>query len=92
MEFAAYAKTNNLPLGAYNLWERFSLQYYYGGDIKYFGDTDAYGAGYVSAVPYNNTFDNFNIVISNDNLSDIKIGYKVIQSGKKYSLIKESHE
>ena len=92
MEFAAYAKTNNLPLGAYNLWERFSLQYYYGGDIKSFGDTDAYGAGYVSAVPYNNTFDNFNIVISNDNLSDIKIGYKVIQSGKKYSLIKESHE
>ena len=36
MSYAEYARENNLPLGAYNLWERFSLQYYYGGDIEYF--------------------------------------------------------
>ena len=89
MSYAEYARENNLPLGAYNLWERFSLQYYYGGDIEYFQKGEAYGAKYVSAAKFNNTFNNYPIVTPNACLSEIGIGYKFIKKGTRYSLIEE---
>ena len=89
MSYAEYARENNLPLGAYNLWERFSLQYYYGGDIEYFQKGEAYGAKYVSAAKFNNTFNNYPVVTPNACLSEIGIGYKFIKKGTRYSLIEK---
>ena len=56
MSYAKYAKEYKLPLGAYNLWERFSLQYYYDGNVEYFQNGDAYGAKYVQTKPFRNSF------------------------------------
>ena len=76
MEFAKYAKQNELKLGAYNIWERFSLQYYYDGDVEYFQDGEAYGV----------------VVVENDVLPELTLKYNVIKKGKRYSLVEESHE
>lgn len=92
MSYAKYAKENNLSLGAYNLWERFRLQYYYDGDVEYFQNGSAYGAKYVKTTIYNNSFNNDVVVIKNKKLNEINIKYKIIQSGKKYSLIEECQE
>jgi len=88
MGFAKYAKENRLPLGAYNIWERFSLQYYYGGDVEYFKDGEAYGAKYVQTTEFKKSFNNKPIVIENSaKIKNIK--YKTIKKGKRYSLVEE---
>ena len=73
MKFAGYAKSEGLPLGTYTVWERFSLQYYYGGDVEYFLAGKAYGAKYVNTTKFNNTFNNNLIVIEKRNLKKILI-------------------
>lgn len=73
MKFAGYAKSEGLPLGTYNVWEKFSLQYYYGGDVEYFLAGKAYGAKYVNTTKFNNTFNNNLIVIEKRDLKKILI-------------------
>lgn len=92
MSYAEYAKKSHTPLGAYNLWERFSLQYYYGGDIEYFQKGEAYGTNYVCTTKFNNTFNNYLVVVQNKDLPQLGIDYKFIQKGDRYSLIEESYE
>lgn len=92
MEYAKYAKQNELKLGAYNLWERFSLQYYYDGDVEYFQNGKAYGAKYVQTTKYKNSFNGDIVAIENKLLPTLTIKYNVIKKGKRYSLIKENHE
>ena len=92
MEYAKYAKQNELKLGAYNLWERFSLQYYYDGDVEYFQYGDAYGTQYVKTTEFNNSFNGDVVVIKNEKIPQITIKYNIIKKGKRYSLIEENHE
>ena len=91
MNFANYAKEKQLPLGAYNIWERFSLQYYYAGNIEYFQDGEAYGAKYVSTTKFNNSFKNSLVVIENADFESLNktMKLKTVLTGKRYSLVKE---
>ena len=91
MAFAHYAKENKLELAAYNIWERFSLQYYYGGDVEYIQDGAAYGAKYVNTVMFNNSFDNYYVAVQNVDLKKLaeSIDYEIVKSGVRYSLIRE---
>ena len=92
MEYAKYAKQNELKLGAYNLWERFSLQYYYDGDVEYFQKGDAYGAQYVQTTEFKNSFNGDVVAIENKEMPKLTIKYNIIKEGKRYSLIEENHE
>ncbi len=92
ISYAKFAKENKLSLGAYNLWERFSLQYYYAGDIEYFQEGDAYGAKYVNTTKLNNSFNQYIVVIPNDSMEKIKFKYNIIKKGKRYSLIGDNNE
>lgn len=91
MNFAKYAKEKQLPLGAYNVWERFSLQYYYDGNVEYFQDGDSYGAKYVSTTPFKNTFNKSYVVVENNDLENLNKTMKLetVLTGKRYSLVKE---
>ncbi len=90
MAYAEYAKENKLPLGAYNVWERFSLQYYYNGDVEYFKDNgDVYGAKYVKTTEFNNNFNGYVVVVPTDSLSKLECKYNTIKKGQRYSLIEE---
>lgn len=92
MEFAKYAKQKELKLGTYNIWERFSLQYYYDGDVEYFQDGEAYGAKYVTTTEFKKSFNGDVVVVENDVLPELTLKYNVIKKGKRYSLVEESHE
>ena len=92
MEYAKYAKQNELKLGAYNLWERFSLQYYYDGDVEYFRNGDAYGTQYVKTTEFKDSFNGDVVVIENEEMPKLTIKYNIIKKGKRYSLIEENHE
>lgn len=91
MTFAKYTKERQLPLGAYNVWERFSLQYYYDGNVEYFQNGNSYGAKYVSTTQFNNTFNNSYVVVANNDLKNLskEIKLKTVLNGKRYSLVKE---
>ncbi len=91
MIFARYAKTNNLKLAAYNVWERFSLQYYYNGDVQYIQDGNSYGSKYVNTVIFNNTFGNYLVVAKKKDLPKLaeSVKYDIVKSGVRYNLIKE---
>lgn len=92
MEYANFAKDKNLKLGAYNLWERFSLQYYYDGDVEYFLNGEAYGAGYVKTTKFNGSFNKNIVVIENNSIESLPIEFNYIKKGKRYSLIEGKDE
>ena len=91
MQFAKFAKEKQLPLGTYNIWERFSLQYYYNGNVEYFQDGNFYGAKYVSTTPFKNTFNKSYVVVENNDLENLNKTMKLetVLTGKRYSLVKE---
>lgn len=92
MEYAKYAKENSLKLGALNVWERFSLQYYYEGDVEYFLQGEAYGAKYVTTTKFSNNKNELKgkvVVVENKILPTLNINYNFIKKGKRYSLIEE---
>ena len=91
MQFAKFAKEKQLPLGTYNIWERFSLQYYYNENVEYFQDGNFYGAKYVSTTPFKNTFNKSYVVVENNDLENLNKTMKLetVLTGKRYSLVKE---
>ena len=84
IKYAAYAKENNRKLGTFDFGHRYSVIYYYGNHVDIQENPDYKWLDKRLNEDYVIIMKNKNMVTMSD---DVK--YEVIDSGKKYSLVKK---
>lgn len=90
MKYANYARDNHFKLAAISLWERYSLQYYYSGDVLYYKFPEEGDSIYVNTTNLNKELGDYIVVLEHKNLKALdlyKIKYNVLFYGKRYDLI-----
>ena len=93
INIANIAKTQNSKLATYCLTERFSLQYYYDGEVLYFySKIKPTIKKYVKTKKFkHNTFNGYIVVTSTKKLHKLerKMKFKILYLGKRFSLIQQ---
>ena len=89
MSYGNFARENKLNLAAYSINERYSLQYYYSGDVIYLKSPKEGESIYVKNTNIGHSIGNNVLVVEHNRLKDLKqyVHFVVLKHGVRYDLV-----
>ena len=89
MSYGNFARENKLNLAAYSINERYSLQYYYSGDVIYLKSPKEGESIYVKNTNIGHSIGNNVLVVEHNRLKDLMqyVHFGVLKHGVRYDLV-----